>query len=567
VADRGTRFVERLKHFYKFWLEPEGVRRWRGARGEDHTLQKFWLGSPVPTPPMEAAFFRAAGLESVTLTRQDDSRPCGKVQDNVRLPLTQVQAGDVVQIGVAVDRWLPSSSVRVCAGARSVRHVGLAEGQWLDIRLDLTGEESVLELHTDQPLWVSVPRIVRSRVGEPPVSPRHFLVIALDGWCRLLDYDEHPTIPGRRLTPNIDRAFAEGCHGPLGFSSAEWTLPTTASFFTGLYPSRHRMVHPQLPSQQPTNRKLLAEYFQEQGYHTLALSCGNRLTPAFGSHRGFDRFIYHWAFKGRTELDYHPAVWISEVLGHLDAHREDRTFTYVHFPDTHPPWSIGPMTRSFNLGRRENSAGHDLKRLEHMTEAATQGAQLMKLRLHELDRLLGGLFEYIDGHIADDTVIVLTADHGTPWPFDGQTSEDGLSLNRFRTATSISIRGRSVEHRRHHGPVSPNLDLMPTLLTLAGITPPDDLDGRDLLLDQQDRPFVVSESLYGTVYEIAVCDADRKWVERFPMDEVSNLLTGPAFYRRGFSDGRDGGGTTVTQEDPEFEGVVRDHIRRVGLEA
>ena len=561
------RLIERLKRFYKYWLEPEGVRRWRGARDEDHGLQKFWLGSPVPAPPMEAEFFRAAGLESATITRQDDSRPCGKVQHNVRLPLLPVRAGDAVQIAVMADNCLPSSSVRVGVGACSVRHVGLTKGRWLDIRLDVMGDESVLELNTDEPLWVTVPRRVRKQLAESPVYPRHFLVIVLDGWCRLLDYHEHPTIPGRSLTPNIDRAFAAGCHGPLGFASAEWTLPGIASFFTGLYPSRHRMVHPRLPSQQPADRKLLAEYFQEQGYHTLALSGANRFTPAFGSHRGFDRFIYHWPFEGRTELDYHPAIWISEVLGHFDAHREDRTFTYVHFPDTHPPWSIGPLTRSFNLGRREDSAGHDLKRLEQMPEAAAQGSQLMKLRLYELDRLLGGLFGYIDEHMADDTIIAITADHGAPWNFDDETSEDSPTLNRFRIATSICIRGPGVSNRRHRGPVSPNLDLMPTLLTLAGITPPDALDGRDLLVDQVDRRFVVSESLYGGVYEIAVCGSDRKWVEKFPMDDESNLLTGSAFYRRGFWDRSSAGETTVTQEDPEFEEVVRDHIRRVGLRA
>jgi arylsulfatase A-like enzyme len=168
-----------------------------------------------------------------------------------------------------------------------------------------------LTIVAGQALWVSYPRIVH-QLPVTDCGSRHVIVMVLDGWARRRFDSQHPTEPGRKLTPNLDRFFAEGFHAPNGFSSSEWTLPASASFFTGKYASRHQMVNPVLPMRYKSDEKLLAEYFQQAGYQTLGLSCGSRLTPAFGSHRGFDRFIYHWANEGRTTFDYDPVVWINE---------------------------------------------------------------------------------------------------------------------------------------------------------------------------------------------------------------------------------------------------------------
>jgi hypothetical protein len=96
-------------------------------------------------------------------------------------------------------------------------------------------------------------------------------------------------------------------------------------------------------------------------------------------------------------------------------HREDATFTYIHFPDTHPAWNIPPLTRAFNLARRGDSTGHDLDRLENTEIGAEQGNQLLLLRLHEFDRAIESLLRYIELNAAKETVVVLrqtTARHG-----------------------------------------------------------------------------------------------------------------------------------------------------------
>jgi hypothetical protein len=552
----------RLKDFYKTWMEPPGVRAWR-TRHPAPDLQKFWTGTPVSAPPLERAYFDQHELESATITRRDDSRSCGLVTRSARLRVPTVGPGESVQLAVSADAWLPDSRLVCRAGGTSVTHTGLTPGRWLDIRLDAAGATEV-EITTDQPLWVSYPRVARRRAKG---SSRHVLVMVLDGLSRRALAARHPTDPDRTPTPNLDRFFAKGYVASTGFSSAEWTLPTTGSFFSGLYASRHGLVHPTRTNCHPRDRKLLAEYLQEAGFHTMAMSTGNRLTPAFDGHRGFDRFIYHWPYEGRTAFDYNPAVWIDEIIGHLDVHRHDSTFIYAHFSDTHPAWNVPPLTRAFNLSRRGDSTGHDLDRLEESPLGNDQGLQLLLVRLYDLDRALGGLLDYFERELSDEFIVVMTADHGSPWAdfVHLPAGRDKLVLNEFQIGTPFRIRGAGVPSSAKDQLVCPNLDLMPTLLRLAGVQAPPDLDGRDLFAGGEPREHIISESLYKTAYEIAISNDREQWIEKYPMDEATNKLTGPAFYRGGFAVGTTDFRVPQRTDHPEFEQVVQDHIRRVRL--
>ena len=44
----------------------------------------------------------------------------------------------------------------------------------------------------------------------------------------------------RPTTPNIDRIAEDGIVYDRAYSASCWTLPSHASLFTGLYPSKHR---------------------------------------------------------------------------------------------------------------------------------------------------------------------------------------------------------------------------------------------------------------------------------------------------------------------------------------
>jgi len=553
-----------LKRFLQEWVVPPAVLRyWRQRR--QPRIQKFWAGAPLPSPPPEQRYFAELGCASLTLTRDDDSRPAGVLDATpVRLPVSG-SGGDHAQFAVAVDGWTPEDAITVSAGSVSVRQSSLSARQWLDLRIPLDEQPShEIVVAATKRAYVTVPRRVRTRAAEPGY-PRHVLVLVLDGMTPYLREDASADPSRDPSTPNINRFFEDGYLATNGWSTAEWTLPTTGSFFTGLYTSRHRMWHPTMPTQFP-DRPNLATFFQEAGYHTLAFSTANRLTPAYGSHRGFDRFLYHWPYPGHTSRDYDPARWCDEILGHLDTHRHDRTFIYAHFPDTHPSWNVPPLTRFFNLQRRGSSTGHDLDALRGHPAAKEQGRQLNAIRLQELDRLLGGVFDFLERYMPGQHLVVATADHGTPWPAlrDRRPADEPYLVDQ-RTKVEFRMRGPGVTRRRFDGLCSPTIDLMPTLLARSGLASPSDLDGRDLLDPGYRRDVALSESLYGGAYEIAVRDATRTYIEKFPMHATGGRVEGPASYRRCFARGTEDYGSPVDDRCEDLAAAALSHRRAVGM--
>ena len=551
-----------LKRFLTDWVvPPAALKLWRDLRRP--STQKFWSGAPLAAAPAEQAYFARHGLESCTLTRDDDSRSSGILASTeARLELAG-EGGDCAQLAIATDAWTESDRISVSAGGETTEHTGLSAAQWLDLRIPLAAAGNGIAVRSTRPVFVTMPRRVQSTAGGG--SPHHVLVIVLDGMTPYLRQDPAADPGLDPATPAINRFFDGGYAATNAWSTGEWTLPASSSLFTGLYTSRHRMWHPTAPQQMP-DRATLATRLQEAGYHTLALSTANRLTPAYGSHRGFDRFIYHWPYPGHTARDYDPSRWCSEILSHLDLHRHDRSFVYAHFPDTHPSWNVPPLTRAFNLRRRGSSTGHDLDALRDHPSAKEQGRMLNAIRLQELDLLLGGILDYIDRNLRGRVLVALTADHGTPWgALRSRRPEDEPYLVDHRSRIELRMRGPGVPQRYTDELCSPTIDLMPTLLALCGLEAPADLDGRNLLAPDYRRDVVVTESLYGSAYEVAVRDRAHTYIEKFPMDEALGRVLGPARYRKCFLRGAEDYGTALDLDASTLAAAALAHRRATSM--
>ncbi len=91
------------------------------------------------------------------------------------------------------------------------------------------------------------------------------------------------------ISPNLDAFAAEGALFEKAISPAQWTIPSHASMFTGLYPSAHQVTQSnQILS---PDRPHVAELLQESGYQTVGF-CNNPLVGVInnGFKRGFDCF-------------------------------------------------------------------------------------------------------------------------------------------------------------------------------------------------------------------------------------------------------------------------------------
>lgn len=91
-------------------------------------------------------------------------------------------------------------------------------------------------------------------------------------------------------SPNIDAIAAEGSRFDQAVSAAQWTVPSHASMFTGLYPSEHGLL--QSYSVMSDDCTTLAERLREGGYFTAGF-CNNPLVGVInnGLRRGFTSFL------------------------------------------------------------------------------------------------------------------------------------------------------------------------------------------------------------------------------------------------------------------------------------
>ena len=91
-------------------------------------------------------------------------------------------------------------------------------------------------------------------------------------------------------SPNLDAIAAQSTRFTQAVAAAQWTVPSHASMFTGLYPSEHTMVqsYSVLPPDLPT----LAERLEASGYYTAGF-CNNPLVGVInnGLRRGFTSFL------------------------------------------------------------------------------------------------------------------------------------------------------------------------------------------------------------------------------------------------------------------------------------
>src|SRR6201999_1302422 len=111
------------------------------------------------------------------------------------------------------------------------------------------------------------------------------------------------------------------------------------------------------------------------------------------------------------------------------------------------------------------------------TAATRKDMAAFKASARSLDQGVGAVLHGLDeAGVADNTLVVLTTDHGLPFPgAKGTLSDRGLGV-------MLIVRGPGGFHGGHvSDALVSHLDLYPTLLELAGVPPVEGIHGKSLL--------------------------------------------------------------------------------------
>ena len=322
-------------------------------------------------------------------------------------------------------------------------------------------------------------RATRERAAQEPERPQNLLLVTVDTFRpdHLGAYGYH-----RDTTPNLDAFAAEATVFPNAFAVSAWTFPSLVSTLTGVYPPTHgydargRTIKEEAVTLQARMR--------DAGYRVPAISYVSGIPgidalqvespPSWPERRGRRGWrLLHW-------------------LGTSQAREQQPFFAWYHYRGLHLPYrpeppndgrygSI-PATPSIEQVLRHSVIPAELQNF--MPEDHASIIDLYDGELRDFDDFWAELMAtLVENDLLDRTMIMVTADHGE------ELLEHGL-LGHASTTTHATLYEEILRiplmirmpGERLRAPICQisQVDLMPTVLSLLGLSIPAGTEGRDL---------------------------------------------------------------------------------------
>lgn len=293
---------------------------------------------------------------------------------------------------------------------------------------------------------------------------------------------DHTSLYGyeRPTTPYIEALAARGVVFDKAYSQAPNTAPSHTTMLSGTYPSGHLVwAHGMMPSEGlPTLPKL----FQANGYRTVAWVQLEGMTY----NAGFDE--YHYMAKRWSYVPERPG----EVVDWLRENGDQPFFMFLHTYEPHAPYHPPEEYRAKYDTGYEGHLRKDIIKVDElalMNSGETPATQaeldhviaMYDAEIEFLDQRLSVVFDALEElGLADNTVIALVADHGEEFGERGQIGRHSYTIFNELMHVPMFFVGPGIPAGMRIDTQVGNVDLAPTLLTLAGIEVPRIYQGIDL---------------------------------------------------------------------------------------
>lgn len=330
--------------------------------------------------------------------------------------------------------------------------------------------------------------------------PPNVLFVLADQW-RFSAFS-HSTDPLVQ-TPHVDRLASQGALFRRAYATNPVCTPNRSCIVTSRYCHQHRMVgnNVMLP---PENIPCLGEVFQAGGYDTHYIGKWHMdgdakpgFVPQGWRRRGFETFegfnrghLYYGSKTFTNDGDplpiegFEPVGQADLAIRYMQAHQDQAAggrpfFCYLSWGPPHTPYrppegyrqylepgaklewrdNVPKQWRESALGRKELGGYYGL--------------------CEALDAEMGRVLEFLDDSgLVENTIVVFTADHGDMhgshnFTRKGRPEEESLHIPLIvrwpkRIAASSKV-----------DTLTTSIDLMPTLISMAGLRVPGRCEGRD----------------------------------------------------------------------------------------
>ncbi len=453
-------------------------------------------------------------------------------------------------------------------------------------------------------LTLHIHHFFTSHVLSADQRPNVILILCDDHRHDTMGFMGHPFIQ----TPHMDRLAREGLHFRNAFVTTSLCSPSRASILTGMYAHKHGVIDNYNPV--PEALTFFPQLLQSAGYQTAFIGKwhmgGNEDEP----QRGFD----HWAsFKGQgvywtdpskssvkgrfvpqasrdgfnfngnmrvpqkgyitDELTQYSLEWLENLKGskpfflylsHKAAHAdfipaERHAYRYkdqklpidkdwkddVSIAQSKPLWV-----------RNQRNSRHGVEFAYYSRLDMEQYYQRYCETLLAVDDSVGALMSWLDrSGKADNTVVLYMGDNGFLFGEHGLIDKRNAYEESMRIPLIIRyprfIKGGSVVSA-----LVANIDIAPTLLHVAGMTPPEDMDGHSFFPLLQDARSPWRKHL---LYEYF-------WERNYPQTPTIHALRGDRYKYIRYHGVWDKDELYDLQKDPrELHNLIRspDHEERI----
>ena len=328
-------------------------------------------------------------------------------------------------------------------------------------------------------------------------------------------------------TPRLDALAAQSIVFDRYCAASFPTMPNRADLFTGRWTYTYTGWQPLADAE-----TLLAEVLRDAGLKTLAaVDTPFFIGKGYNYDRGFDEFVRvpgqavderaRLASLRRFEEDCCACATMVEAGRLLEHYRKERFFLYVDTWDPHEPWNAPPWYVERYLpgydGRQVSPCyaryqDHDLTEDDMKVARATYAGEVTMV-----DRWVGYLLDKLESlNLAKNTAVIFASDHGFYFgehgglfgklvgaggTFGSVQKASKVTTTWFRSPlyeqlvrVPLMMRIPGIKPSRTDGLTSV-VDLMPTVLELADVRPPDAVQGRSVLA-AQDRSWSGRDVLF-----------------------------------------------------------------------